>query len=110
MASGSVIIVLAALFAGSSFGGPAGILSRLAAASAPDAPHASFGLLFASFAFGAFYGPLLGAAIGGIMAWVVLGSIAIIGWLILIARMLWFSHRPVEAKSDILKKEETIDA
>jgi len=84
-----VILFLAACFAGMSFGGPAGILSRLAAKVAPDTPQAAFGLLFAGFALGAFYGPLLGAAIGGMWAWMTLGGIAVIGWLVLIARILW---------------------
>jgi MFS transporter, OFA family, oxalate/formate antiporter len=88
-AEGNLIILLAALLAGIGFGGPAGLLSRLASASAPDAPHAAFGLLFAGFAFGAFSGPLLGAAVGGMRAWLVLGGVGLIGCLVLIAHGVW---------------------
>gem|GEM_PF-1457618 len=88
-AGDGAILFLAACLAGISFGGPAGILSRLSAKVAPDTPQAAFGLLFAGFALGAFYGPLLGAAIGGMWGWMTLGSIAVIGWLALTARILW---------------------
>ena len=82
-------ILFAALAAGISFGGPAGLLSQLAAVSAPDAPLSAFGLLFVGYAFGAFYGPLLGAAVGGnAQAWLVLGSLAIIGLLVLGVRTM----------------------
>jgi MFS family permease len=83
-----VVVLLAALIAGIGFGGPAGILSRLAAVSAPDAPYAAFGLLFAGFAAGALYGPLLGAAIGGTsLPWLVLGGVAAVGCLVLPVRV-----------------------
>ncbi|MFL5666205.1 MAG: hypothetical protein ACJ8BW_33385, partial [Ktedonobacteraceae bacterium] len=52
-------------------------------------PHAAFGLLFAGFAFGAFSGPLLGAAVGGMRAWLVLGGVGLIGCLVLIAHGVW---------------------
>ena len=83
-----VVVLLAALIAGVGFGGPAGILSRLAAVSAPDAPYAAFGLLFAGFAAGALYGPLLGAAVGGTsLPWLVLGGVAAVGCLVLPVRI-----------------------
>lgn len=79
-----IVVLLGALTAGMGFGGPAGVLSRLAAVSAPDAPNTAFGLLFSGFALGAVTGPLLGAATGGsALSWMVLGGIAMIGLLIL---------------------------
>lgn len=83
------VVLLAALAAGIGFGGPAGILSQLAAVSAPDVPYAVFGLLFAGFAAGALYGPLLGAAAGGTaLSWLVLGGVAAVGCLMLIIRIV----------------------
>jgi MFS family permease len=80
-------VLFAALAAGISFGGPAGLLSRLASASAPDAPNSAFGLLFVGYAFGVFYGPFLGVAAGGnARSWLVLGSLAGIGLLVLAVR------------------------
>jgi MFS transporter, OFA family, oxalate/formate antiporter len=82
-------VLLAALAAGIGFGGPVGLLSRLASASVPDAPNTAFGLLFFGYALGVFFGPLLGAAAGGnIQSWVVLGGVAGIGLLMLIIRGL----------------------
>ncbi|HET9918210.1 MAG TPA: MFS transporter [Ktedonobacteraceae bacterium] len=81
------VILLAALIAGLGFGGGAGVLSRLAAGSAPDAPNSAFGLLFAGYAAGTFFGPILGAAVGGPpTAWFVLAGISVIGLLILVLR------------------------
>jgi predicted MFS family arabinose efflux permease len=81
-------ILLAALAAGISFGGPAGILSRLATVIASDAPYTVFGLLFAGFAAGALYGPLLGAAVGGTsLSWLVLGGVTAVGCAMLVAHM-----------------------
>jgi MFS transporter, OFA family, oxalate/formate antiporter len=81
------VILLAALIAGLGFGGAAGVLSRLAATSAPDAPNSAFGLLFAGYAGSTFYGPLLGAAVGGPpVAWFVLSAVSLIGLLILALR------------------------
>lgn len=81
------VILLAALVAGLGFGGSAGVLSRLAAASAPDAPNSAFGLLFAGYAAGTFYGPIVGAAVGGPpVAWFVLAGISLLGVLILALR------------------------
>ncbi len=80
-------VLFAALAAGISFGGPAGLLSRLASTSAPDAPNSTFGLLFVGYASGVFFGPLLGVAVGGnARSWLVLGSLAGIGLLIIAAR------------------------
>jgi MFS family permease len=80
-------ILLAALAAGVSFGAPAGILSRLATVTAPDAPYTVFGVLFAGFAAGALYGPLLGAAVGTPPSWLVLGGVAAVGCAVLVAHM-----------------------
>lgn len=86
-AGNGAIILCAALTAGLSFGGPAGVLSRLASTSAPEAPNTAFGLLFAGFATGALYGPLLGAAVSGMAApWLVLGAVAGVGCLVLAVR------------------------
>jgi len=80
-------VLLAALAAGIGFGGPAGLLSRLASTSVPDSPNTAFGLLFFGYALGVSAGPLLGAAAGGnTQSWFVLGGVTGIGLLILIIR------------------------
>ena len=82
-------VLFAALAAGISFGGPAGLLSRLASVSAPDAPNSTFGLLFVGYACGVFFGPFLGVAVGGnARSWLVLGSLAGIGLLLLAIRTM----------------------
>ncbi|MHB2022856.1 MAG: MFS transporter [Mycobacteriales bacterium] len=69
------------LLAGVGFGGPAGLASRLARDAAPQSPHAAFGLVFSSFAAGAFLGPILGPGIGGgARAWVLLGLLAAVSF------------------------------
>lgn len=84
-----LVILLAALVAGIGFGGAAGVLSRLAAVSAPDAPNSAFGLLFAGYATGTFAGPIIGATAGGPpTAWFVLAAITVIGLLILLLRTM----------------------
>jgi hypothetical protein len=86
-------VLVAAVAAGIGFGGPAGVLSRLAAAGAPDAPHSASGLLFAGFTAGAFGGPLLGAAAGGgSRSWLLLGGVAAAGLLVLAIRALQARH------------------
>ncbi len=91
-------VLFAALAAGISFGGPAGLLSRLASTSAPDAPNSTFGLLFVGYACGVFFGPLLGVAVGGnARSWLVLGGLAGIGLLIIAARTAM--TRPVSRKT-----------
>jgi MFS family permease len=88
-------VLLAALAAGIGLGGPAGLLSRLASASVPDAPNTAFGLLFFGYALGVFAGPLLGAAAGGTtQSWFVLGGVAGIGLLMLIIRGMLARSRP----------------
>jgi len=83
----AAIVLFAALAAGVSLGGPAGLLSRLATASAPNAPNSAFGLLFMGYALGVFCGPLLGVAVGGnTHSWLVLSGLAGIGLVILAAR------------------------
>jgi MFS family permease len=83
----TAIVLFAALAAGISLGGPAGLLSRLATASAPNAPNSAFGLLFTGYALGVFCGPLLGVAVGGNShSWLVLGGLAAIGLIILVTR------------------------
>jgi len=91
-------VLFAALAAGISFGGPAGLLSRLASVSAPDAPNSTFGLLFVGYACGVFFGPFLGVAVGGnARSWLALGSLAGIGLLIIAARTVM--TRPVSKKT-----------
>jgi len=81
------LVLFASLAAGISLGGPAGLLSRLASSSAPNAPNSTFGLLFMGYALGVFCGPLLGVAVGGnTRSWLVLGGLASIGLAILAAR------------------------
>ena len=95
-----VAVLFAALAAGIGFGGPAGLLSRLASASAPDAPNTAFGLLFVGYALGVFYGPLLGAAAGGnTRSWLVLGGVAGIGLLVLMTRVVMARSMPERVSS-----------
>jgi MFS transporter, OFA family, oxalate/formate antiporter len=89
---GASALVLASLLAGLGFGAPAGVIGRLAADAAPDAPNYAFGLIFAGFAAGAGPGSLLGAAVGGAAAWVVVGVIALAG-LVVVFRRLRFGDR-----------------
>jgi MFS transporter, OFA family, oxalate/formate antiporter len=96
----AVAVLFAALAAGIGFGGPAGLLSRLASASAPDAPNTAFGLLFVGYALGVFYGPLLGAAAGGnTRSWLVLGGVAGIGLLVLMTRVVMARSMPERVSS-----------
>ncbi|TMD58775.1 MAG: OFA family MFS transporter [Chloroflexi bacterium] len=93
-----VTLLLAALAAGIGFGGPAGLLSRLASASASDAPNTAFGLLFFGYALGVFAGPLIGVVAGGnTRSWFVLGSLAGIGLFVLIIRGVLARSRPEPA-------------
>jgi len=85
-------LVLAFLVAGIGFGAPAGVLGRLAEDAAPDAPNTAFGLVFTGFAAGAGAGSLLGAAVGGQSAWLVLGVAALAG-LAVVAVRLRLGHR-----------------
>ncbi len=71
-------VLAGALAAGLALGGAAGVLARMGADAAPDAPHSSFGMLFAGYASGALAGPLLGAAIGpGPLSWIALSALAL---------------------------------
>ena len=76
---GGLGVVTGALLAGVGFGAPAGVIGRLSEDAAPDAPNTAFGLIFGGFAAGAGSGSLLGAAIGGNVAWAVLGIPALAG-------------------------------
>lgn len=53
-------LLIGAFLAGMGFGAPAGIMPRVAAEAAPDAPGAAFGLIFTGYTTGALSGPLLG--------------------------------------------------
>ena len=83
---GGLGVVAGALLAGLGFGAPAGVIGRLAEDSAADAPNSAFGLIFAGFAAGAGSGSLLGAAVGGSLAWAVLGLPALAGLGVVILR------------------------
>ncbi len=63
-AGGAGLVFAAAVFAGIGLGGPAGIAPRLAAGTAPQAPHSALGILIAGYSTGSFGGPLLLAAAG----------------------------------------------
>ena len=73
------LLPVAASVVGIAFGVPAGAVARLAFDGAPDAPNHAFGLVFVGFALGAFFGPLVGAAVGGATAWLVVGAPAVAG-------------------------------
>jgi OFA family oxalate/formate antiporter-like MFS transporter len=85
-------LVVAFLLAGVGFGVPAGVIGRLAEDAAPDAPNTAFGLVFTGFAAGASTGSLLGAAVGGPAAWLVLGAAALAGLAVVFVR-LRLGHR-----------------
>lgn len=73
----TAVVLPLGLLAGIGFGGPAGLASRLARDAAPQAPHAAFGLVFSTFAVGAFLGPIIGPPVGGgSRAWFLLGGLA----------------------------------
>jgi len=80
-------LVAAALVAGIGFGAPAGALGRLAQDAAPDAPNSAFGLIFTGFAAGAGGGSILGAAIGGRLAWLAMGGLAVVGLAVVALRL-----------------------
>lgn len=82
----TAVVVVGAMLAGAGFGAPAGAIGRLAENAAPDAPNSAFGLIFAGFAVGAGGGSLLGAAVGGSSAYLVLGLPALAGLGVLLVR------------------------
>lgn len=61
---GGPLLLVAALLLGVGFGAPNGVMPRLSAEVAPDAPNTAFGLIFVGFAAGSFSGPLLGELAG----------------------------------------------
>lgn len=81
------LLPLVGILIGLTFGIPAGAVARLAQAGAPDAPNHAFGLVFGGFTFGAFSGPLVGAAVGGATAWLVVGAPAIAGLIVVAYRL-----------------------
>ena len=76
---GPVTALLAAAAAGGGLGGDAGSLSRAGADAAPDRPNSAFGLMFAGYTLGAFFGPILGALIAPPAAWLVTAAPAALG-------------------------------
>ena len=59
----------------------------MATDGAPDARSSAFGLLFASYASGAFLGPLVGAAAGGgPRSWLAVGLPAALGFALVVLR------------------------
>ena len=95
---GDAAVIGGALLAGIGFGGPAGVISRLAADAAPDAPNFAFGLIFTGFAAGAGSGPLLGTALGATAAWPSLGVLALAGLLVVAVRLRLGGRVPVLAE------------
>lgn len=81
------LVLVASLAAGGALGSTAGLVPRLAADGAPDAPNSAFGVLFAAFATGALAGPLVGAAAGGgAGSWLAVGLPSLVGLAALAAR------------------------
>lgn len=80
--------LIAALAAGGALGGSAGVLARVGADAAPEAPNGAFGLLFTGFTVGAFGGPILGGLTGAPAAWLVTAAPAGAGLALLAARQL----------------------
>jgi OFA family oxalate/formate antiporter-like MFS transporter len=76
----------AALAVGLSLGGSNGVMARLAAEAAPDAPNSAFGILFAAYAAGAVIGPIGGAVLGPPGAWLLVGAPALLGLALLALR------------------------
>lgn len=80
-------LVLGAFGAGCAMGAGAGALTRMAADAAPDAPHSTFGILFAGYAAGALTGPLVGPLVGrGAMPWIGLSMAGLVGLAVLALR------------------------
>lgn len=73
-----LLVPVGTALAGLVLGGAVGSTSRVAAESAPDAPHTAFGMLFAAYCVGAATGPLLGTAVGGAAAWYAVGAPALL--------------------------------
>lgn len=74
-----------ALAAGLALGG-AGLVGRLAAEGAPDAPSSAFGLVFAGYTLAALSGPLVAALAGLPAGWLVVGLPALGGAAVLAVR------------------------
>ncbi|HEX6487596.1 MAG TPA: MFS transporter [Candidatus Dormibacteraeota bacterium] len=93
------LLLVAAAAAGIGFGGAAGVLSRLAAQAAPEAPNSAFGLLFPGYSIGSLIGPLVGAVIGIAPAgWLAMGGFPAAGLLVLAYRASkQKGHRPQAA-------------
>ncbi|HZU18467.1 MAG TPA: MFS transporter [Candidatus Dormibacteraeota bacterium] len=86
LVTGSRASLLAgALAAGLALGG-AGLVGRIAAEAAPDAPSTAFGLVFAGYTLAALCSPLAAAVIGLPAAWPVAAAPAPAGALLLVAR------------------------
>jgi predicted MFS family arabinose efflux permease len=98
--AGQPLVPEAALLAGVGFGVPAGVISRLAEDAAPDAPNTAFGLVFTGFAVGAGSGSLLGAALGGRLAWPALATLALAGLALGVARLRLGRRLTVLAEGD----------
>ena len=84
--STALTILVAGVAGGTALGSAAGVLSRMAHDSAPDAPNSALGVLFAGYAAGAVLGPLLGAVVGGSAAWLAVGAPALGGLVVLAGR------------------------
>lgn len=77
-------LLTGAFLAGIGFGAPAGIMPRVSAEAAPDAPGAAFGVIFIGYTTGSVLGPLVGELLplgGGsflVMALVPLTGLAVV--------------------------------
>jgi len=89
-------LLVAASGLGLAFGGQVGLISRLAADGAPEAPHTAFGLLFAAFALGAFAGAVLGPLLGdGRRVWLLLAACTLVGLAMVMHRLTVRTFVPV---------------
>ena len=89
LASGTPLMLTGALLAGIGFGAPAGMLPRLAAQAAPEAPNTAYGLMFVGYTTGSFAGPLFGELLSRDAAgWLEMAAIPAAGLVVLLLRRL----------------------
>jgi predicted MFS family arabinose efflux permease len=94
VAPGAPLLLAAAFLAGLGFGAPNGVMPRLAAEVAPEAPNTAFGLIFTGFATGSFSGPLIGELAGNTArGWTVMAAFPAGCLLVLAVRRALYSGR-----------------
>jgi len=87
-------LLVGAVLAGLGFGMPAGIMPRVAAEAAPDAPGTAYGLIFVGYTAGAFSGPLVGELLpGGGAGFLAIAAVPLAGFFVLLLRRR-FALRP----------------